>query len=167
MKKSQLRFTVGGALPRYMLACALACAASALTAQTASAAASASASAGTGQCILAGRLSGDEWAPRMAGVELLDAKGQRVSGPPRQALERVRQVRLNQTALLSTCDGNQALTQGDSLPAQPKAEVPALSAAKELLAVEAVAFPKLRGGSELVEIKLASVPAQRVVMLKR
>lgn len=147
------------ALTGWLLACSLACVASALSAQTARAA--------VGQCILAGRLSADQWAPRMAGVELLDASGHRVNGPPRQALAQVRQVRLNQTALLASCDADQPLTQADNQPSQPKTEVPALTAAKDLLPVEAVAFPKLRTGGELVEIRLAQVPAQRVVMLKR
>ena len=156
---SAAAFPASPAFVRTLLAGALACAAVALPAQTASAA--------VGQCILAGRLSADQWAPRMSGVELLDAQGQRVSGSPRHALAQVRQVRLNQTALLSSCDAQAGLTQADNLPAQPKAEVPALTAGKELIAVEAVGFPKLRTGGELVEIRLTTVPAQRVVMLKR
>ena len=42
--------------------------------------------------------------------------------------------------------------------------MPAAQAGPGLLAVEAVNFPKLRTGGELVELKL-TVPAARVVML--
>jgi hypothetical protein len=144
---------------RSVLAGVLAGTALALPAQTAPAM--------PGQCILAGRLSADQWAPRMAAVELLDANGQRVAGPPRQALPKVRQVRLNQTALLASCDGDQPLAQADNAPMQPKSDVPALTAGKDLLAVASVAYPKLRTGGELVEIRLADVPAQRVILLRR
>ena len=75
----------------------------------------------------------------------------------------MRQVRLTQPALLSRCDGDRELTRADDLPAQPKSAVPAAQAGPGLLAVEAVNFPKLRTGGELVELKL-TVPADRVVM---
>lgn len=147
------------ALLQYLMVSGLVFAASALPAQTARAA--------VGQCILAGRLSADQWAPRMSGVELLDANGQHISGPLRQSLNQVRQVRLHQTALLSSCDADQGLLQADNTPSQPKTDVPALTAAKDALAVESVSYPKLRTGGELVEIRLAAIPSQRVVMLRR
>jgi len=77
----------------------------------------------------------------------------------------VRQVRLTRAALLSRCDGNRELALGDELPGS-KSAVPAASAGPGLLAVQAVNFPKLRTGGELVELKL-TVPADRVVMLTR
>jgi hypothetical protein len=120
-----------------------------------------------GSCILAGRLTVEQrWAPRLPGVELLGQDGKRVSGAYKQQLAGIRQVRLTQPALLSRCDGSGELTRADDLPAQPKSPVPAASAGPGLLAVEAVSFPKLRTGGELVELKLA-VPADRVVMLTR
>ena len=134
---------------------------------TLAAAAPSFAQVGDTTCILAGRLTLEQrWAPRLAGIELLGQDGKVVSASSKQALAGVRQVRLKQPALLSRCDGNQALTRADDQPAQPKTPVPAASAGPGLLAVEAVNFPKLRTGGELVELKLA-VPAERVVMLTR
>ena len=116
------------------------------------------------QCIVAGRLSDGAWAPRMAGVQLLAANGQAVTGSSRQALAGAKQVRLSQPALLSRCNGDQPLLDADGEPAGRKTEVPALSAG--VVAVEGVSFPKLRTGGELVELRVR-VPGERVVMLTR
>jgi len=88
-----------------------------------------------------------------------------VSSANKQALAGVRQARLAQPALLARCDGNGALARADDEPATAKAKVPAVSAG--LVEVEAVAFPKLRTGGELVELKLRPVAAERVVLLTR
>lgn len=117
-----------------------------------------------GQCIVAGRLSNGQWAPRLPGVQLLAGNGQAVSGAGRDSLAGVRQVRVAQPALLSRCDGNNPLSNNDNDPAQAKGQVPALSAGT--FDVESVAFPKLRTGGELVELKVRA-PAERVVMLAR
>jgi hypothetical protein len=117
-------------------------------------------------CILAGRVDEQQnWAPRFAAVQLLGADGKVVTGASRQALSGVRQARLAQPALLARCDGNAALARADEEPAQTKSRVPAVSAG--LVDVEAVAFPKLRTGGELVELKLRPVAAERVVLLTR
>jgi hypothetical protein len=117
-----------------------------------------------GQCIVAGRLSDAQWAPRFSGVQLLGANGQTVTGAGKDALAGVKQVRLARPALLSRCDGNNALTNADNDPRSAKAPAPALSAG--VVDVESVAFPKLRTGGELVELKVRA-PAERVVMLTR
>ena len=44
--------------------------------------------------------------------------------------------------------------------------IPAIAAGRAPLAVDAISFPKLRVGGELVELKLV-VPAERVVMVTR
>ncbi|MEZ0308930.1 MAG: hypothetical protein ACAH21_13465 [Ramlibacter sp.] len=120
-----------------------------------------------GSCILAGRLTLEQrWAPKLPGIELLAQDGKAVSGADKQQLASIKQVRLTQPALLSRCDGSRELTRADDQPVLPKTPVPAASAGPGLLAVEAVNFPKLRTGGELVELKLA-VPAERVVMLTR
>ena len=116
------------------------------------------------QCIVAGRLSDGAWAPRFAGVQLLGANGQALSGSSRQALTGAKQVRLSQPALLSRCNGEQPLLNADSEPAGRKTEVPALSAG--VVSVEGVSFPKLRTGGELVELRVR-VPGERLVMLTR
>lgn len=127
----------------------------------------ASAQGGDDNCILAGRITGDQrWAPRLAGVQLLARDGRTISGASKQVLAGVRQVRLTQPALLSHCDGNRELARADDLPPFTKGPVAAASAGPGLLAVESVSFPKLRAGGELVELKL-TVPADRVVMLTR
>ena len=126
-----------------------------------------SAQVSEGNCILAGRLTLEQrWAPKLPGIELLAQDGKAVSGADKQQLASIKQVRLTQPALLSRCDGSRELTRADDLPVQPKTPVPAASAGPGLLAVEAVSFPKLRTGGELVELKLA-VPAERVVMMTR
>lgn len=116
------------------------------------------------QCIVAGRVNGGQWAPKFAGVQLLGANGQAVSAASQQALAGVRQVRLARPALLSKCDGSTPLAIADNEPAGSKAPAPAVSAG--VLDVESVAYPKLRTGGELVELRVRA-PAERVVMLTR
>jgi hypothetical protein len=118
-----------------------------------------------GNCILAGRLADDgHWAPRFEGVELLGADGRRVLGGGKAALGQVKQVRLAQPALLSRCNGETPLARADDEPVMPKSATPALSAG--LVDVESVAFPKLRTGGELVELKVRA-SSDRIVMLTR
>ena len=65
------------------------------------------------QCILAGRVDGDQrWAPQARGVELLDAQGKRVTSADKAALASVKQARISSPALLSACNGDQALAYG-------------------------------------------------------
>lgn len=116
-----------------------------------------------GSCIIAGRLGDTGWAPRMQGVELLGPDGRTVLGSDKPSLAAVRQVRLSAPALLSRCDGNNELASGPDAPGA-KAPVPAILAGT--VPVEAVNFPRLRRGGELVELKL-TVPAQRVSMVTR
>lgn len=116
-------------------------------------------------CILAGRLAADgHWAPRFQGVELLGENGKALRGGGKNALAGVRQVRLEAPALLSRCDGSDPLMRADDEPPVIKTPVPALSAG--VVDVEAVSYPKLRTGGELVELRVR-VPAERVVMLTR
>jgi hypothetical protein len=126
----------------------------------------AAASAGE-QCILAGRLDGNQrWAPQARGIELMDAAGKRVASSDKAALASVKQVRVSSPALLSGCNGNQALARGDDQPGGKKASSPAVSAAATPLNVEAVNFPPLKVGGELVELRLGLVP-ERVISLTR
>jgi hypothetical protein len=118
-----------------------------------------------GQCIVAGRITAeDKWAPRFEGVQLLAPRGRVVTGGSKQALADVQQVRLTRPALLSKCDGDGELARADDQPGIPKEPVPAV--APGVVDVESVAFPKLRTGGELVELKLR-LPLERVVMVKR
>jgi hypothetical protein len=118
-----------------------------------------------GECIIAGRITADEkWAPRMQGVQLLAPRGRVVTAAGRQALADVERVRLTRPALLSKCDGDGELAHAEDLPSGPKVAVPAV--APGVIDVEKVSFPKLRNGSELVELKLR-LPLERVVMVKR
>lgn len=118
-----------------------------------------------GQCILAGRLGADQrWAPRFAGVQLLGQDGRVLTASGKEALAGVRQARLAQPALLSRCDGNRELARADDEPPGQRGQVPAVSAG--LVEVESVAFPKLRTGGELVELKVRVAP-ERVVLVSR
>ena len=114
-------------------------------------------------CILAGRLGDSGWAPRMQGVQLLGQDGRAITGAGKSSLAAVKQVRLTAPALLSRCDGNNELALGPDMSGA-KAPVPAIGPG--LVAVEAVNFPKLRRGGELVELRL-TVPAERVSMVTR
>jgi hypothetical protein len=124
----------------------------------------ASSQAPEGACILAGRLADDgHWAPRFEGVELMAADGRRVVGG-KPAIAGARQARLAQLALLSRCDGSNPLAQADGQPPFAKGQVPALSAG--VVEVDGVAFPKLRTGGELVELRVRYA-SDRVVMVTR
>ena len=117
-----------------------------------------------GSCILAGRLSDEgKWAPRMAGVQLLGQDGKAVNSSDKTSLGNVKQVKLSSPALLAKCDGAAQLAEGPDAPGA-KGKVPALTAGT--FNVEAVNFPKMRRGGELVELKVGA-PADRVTMLTR
>ncbi|MGE4240282.1 hypothetical protein [Ramlibacter sp.] len=119
-----------------------------------------------GQCILAGRITtGDRWAPRFEGVQLMASNGRVVTSAKKEALGDVQQVRLSRPALLAKCDGDREVARADALPHIPKEPMPAVSAG--IVEVEAVNFPKLRTGGELVELRLRALPLDRVVMVKR
>ena len=118
-------------------------------------------------CIVAGRVNAEQqWAPRLQGLELQSQDGKRIASSQREALQGIKRVRVLTPTLLSNCDGSVALTQGDSLPQQAKSAVPTIKADPAWLVVEAVNFPKLQVGGELVELRV-QVPAERVQMLTR
>ena len=119
------------------------------------------AQADAGQCIVAGRLDGAQWAPRFTGVQLLGAQGKVVASADKNAVSAVRQVKLARPALLSRCDGDKPLFNADGEAAGKKTPVPSLTAG--VFDVEAVAYPKLRTGGELVELRVR-VPADKVVL---
>ena len=117
-----------------------------------------------GQCIVAGRLNEDSrWAPRFSNVELLGPKGRVIRESRREALNDVRQVRVIEPALLTKCDDDREVPIGEETPI-PKEPVPAIG--RGVVDVDGVAFPKLRRGGELVELRLRFAP-ERVVMVKR
>jgi hypothetical protein len=116
------------------------------------------------QCIVAGRISEGTWAPRFDAVQLRGADGRVIARASKEALAGVKKAELARPALLSRCDGDQPLANADNEPAGRKTEVPAL--ARGMVDVEAVSFPKLRTGGELVELRVR-VPAERVVMVTR
>jgi hypothetical protein len=122
------------------------------------------AQADAGQCIVAGRLNDAQWAPKFAGVQLLGANGRIVASADKSIVSATRQVRLARTALLSRCDGDKPLFNADGEPAG-KREL-ALRLAAGLFDVEAVAYPKLRTGGELVELRVR-VPAEKVTVSRR
>ncbi len=126
--------------------------------------ASAGAQAADASCITAGRLDADgRWAPQFQTVRLLDDAGRALPTRTRADLARVRGVEITQPALLSTCEGERALTRGGDTTTA-KAPVPAAKPGR--LAVDGVGFPKLQSGGELVELKV-QVPPDRVVMVTR
>jgi hypothetical protein len=118
------------------------------------------------QCILAGRLDDQQrWAPQARGVQLLNAAGEPVISASKEALATVKAVRLSQPALLSSCQGNQALPAGGDITGK-KTPAPAVAASTTLISVQAVTYPPLKVGGELVELKLELQNA-RLIQLTR
>jgi hypothetical protein len=123
-------------------------------------------SSGLDQCILAGRLDDQQrWAPQARGVLLLNAAGQPVINASKEALATVKAVRLSQPALLSSCQGNQTLPSGGDT-AGKKTPTPAVAASTTPISVQAITYPPLRVGGELVELKLELQNA-RLIQLTR
>jgi hypothetical protein len=110
-----------------------------------------------GQCVVAGRLNeANQWAPRIAAVQLFDAKGKMILLSDKAALSSVTQIKINKAVPLSSCDGNQALKKTDDLSDGGTAIKPNFMKATDgLVAVKAIAFPTLRAGNgSLVEIQI-------------
>ncbi len=110
-----------------------------------------------GQCVVAGRLNeANQWAPRIAAVQLFNAQGKMVLLSDKAALSTVTQAKINKAVPLSSCDGNQAIKKTDDLSDAGKATKPNFMQATDgLVAVKSVAFPGLRAGNgSLVEIQI-------------
>jgi hypothetical protein len=110
-----------------------------------------------GQCVVAGRLNeANQWAPRIASVQLFNAQGKMVLLSDKAALSTVTQAKINKAVPLSSCDGNQALKKTDDLSDGGSATKPSfMQPTSGLVAVKTVAFPSLRAGNgSLVEIQI-------------
>jgi hypothetical protein len=110
-----------------------------------------------GQCVVAGRLNeANQWAPRIAAVQLFNAQGKMVLLSDKAALSTVTQAKINKAIPLSSCDGNQALKKTDDLSDGGNAAKPSfMQPTSGLVAVKTVAFPSLRAGNgSLVEIQI-------------
>ncbi|MBC5763587.1 hypothetical protein [Ramlibacter albus] len=117
-----------------------------------------------GNCIVAGRLNEDgRWAPRFDSVQLLGGKDRVIKESKREALHDTQRVRITKPAVLTRCDGDREIARGEETTI-PKEPVPAV--APGAYEVESIAFPRLRRGGELVEVKL-KLPVERVVMVTR
>lgn len=112
-------------------------------------------------CITAGRMDKSVWAPQFQSVRLLDDAGRNLTVKNKSELTQVRAVELTEAALLSVCDGNKALAQGEGV--QSKGPVPAAKPGK--FNVAGLGFPKLQNG-ELVEFEL-TITADQIVMITR
>lgn len=96
-------------------------------------------------CITAGRMDNSVWAPQFQSVRLLDDAGRLLPVKTKSELTQVRAVELTEAALLSVCDGNKAVAQGDGV--QSKGPVPAAKPGR--FTVAGLSLPKLQNG-ELV-----------------
>jgi hypothetical protein len=113
-------------------------------------------------CITAGRLDdAGRWAPQFKSVRLLDEAGRPLKARSKAELVSVRFAELTEPALLSGCDGDQLLKQGDASPLA-KAPVPALK--KGRVVIEGVGFPRLQIGGELDELKVQATSDQLVMV---
>ena len=112
-------------------------------------------------CITAGRMNNSVWAPQFQSVRLLDDAGRILPVKNKSELAQVRAVELTEAALLSVCDGNKAVAQGDGV--QTKGPVPAAMPGR--FTVAGLGFPKLQNG-ELVEFEL-TIEAEQIVMITR
>ena len=112
-------------------------------------------------CITAGRMDNAVWAPQFQSVRLLDDAGRNLTVKNKSELKQVRAVELTEAVLLSVCDGNKAVTQGEGV--QSKGPVPAAKPGR--FNVAGLSFPKLRSG-ELVEFEV-TIAADQIVMISR
>jgi len=112
-------------------------------------------------CITAGRMDNSVWAPQFQSVRLLDDAGRIFPVKNKSELAQVRAVELTEAALLSVCDGNKAVAQGEVV--QSKGPVPAAKPGR--FNVAGLGFPKLQNG-ELVEFEL-TIEADQIVMITR
>uniref|UniRef100_UPI00404798A2 hypothetical protein n=1 Tax=Limnohabitans sp. TaxID=1907725 RepID=UPI00404798A2 len=101
------------------------------------------------------------WAPQFQSVRLLDDAGRSLPVKNKSELTQVRAVELTEAALLSVCDGNKAVAQGEGV--RTKGPVPAAKPGR--FTVAGLGFPKLQNG-ELVEFEL-TIAADQIVMIKR
>ena len=93
-------------------------------------------------CITAGRMADSVWAPQFLSVRLLDDAGRKLKVKSKSELTQVRAVELTDAALLSVCDGNKAVAQGEGV--QTKGPVPAAKPGR--FTVAGLGFPKLQNG---------------------
>ena len=112
-------------------------------------------------CITAGRMDNSVWAPQFQSVRLLDDAGRKLKVKNKSELTQVRAVELTEAALLSVCDGNKAVAQGEGV--LTKGPVPAAKPGR--FNVAGFGFPKLQNG-ELVEFEL-TIEADQIVMITR
>jgi hypothetical protein len=112
-------------------------------------------------CITAGRMDNSVWAPQFLSVRLLDGTGRIVPVKNKSELTQVRAVELTEATLLSACDGNKAVAQGEGV--QSKGPVPAAKPGR--FTVAGLGFPKLQNG-ELVEFEV-TIAAEQIVMITR
>ena len=112
-------------------------------------------------CITAGRMDNSVWAPQFLSVRLLDGTGRIVPVKNKSELTQVRAVELTEATLLSVCDGNKAVAQGEGV--QSKGPVPAAKPGR--FNVAGLGFPKLQNG-ELVEFEV-TIAADQIVMITR
>ena len=112
-------------------------------------------------CITAGRMDNSVWAPQFQSVRLLDDAGRILPVKNKSELTQVRAVELTEAALLSVCDGNKAVSQGEGV--LPKGPVPAAKPGR--FNVAGLGFPKLQNG-ELVEFELP-IADDQIVMITR
>ena len=112
-------------------------------------------------CITAGRMDNSVWAPQFQSVRLLDDAGRKLKVKNKSELTQVRAVELTEAALLSVCDGNKAVAQGEGV--LTKGPVPAANPGR--FNVAGFGFPKLQNG-ELVEFEL-TIEADQIVMITR
>lgn len=112
-------------------------------------------------CITAGRMDNSVWAPQFLSVRLLDGTGRIVPVKNKSELTQVRAVELTEATLLSACDANKAVAQGEGV--QSKGSVPAAKPGR--FNVAGLGFPKLQNG-ELVEFEI-TIAAEQIVMITR
>ena len=112
-------------------------------------------------CITAERMDNLVWAPQFQSVRLLDGTGRIVPVKNKSELAQVRSVELTDAALLSVCDGNQAVARGEGV--HVKGPVPAAKPGR--FSVAGLGFPKLQNG-ELVEFEV-TIAADQIAMITR
>lgn len=116
----------------------------------------------TNTCVLAGRVNeAGNWAPQLAGVQLLDAQGKLLRGAAETVLPRLKQIAVSKPLPLSACHASATpLPELKEATASKREKSQHLMASAQPIEVGAVYRPSLRSGGSLIELQVFAPQAR-------
>jgi hypothetical protein len=119
----------------------------------------------TTMCVSAGRVNeAGQWAPQLAGVQMLDAQGKVLRGAPDAVLPQLKQISVSKPLPLSACHASATpLPELKEAAASRREKSQHLMASAQPIEVGAVYRPSLRSGGSLIEIQVLA-PQARIAM---